>query len=86
MPYSSIYYLDLVRSRSVNSYVIGASNDLFRQDSNKFDVLVTNDPMTDDLTLKFSSNQVRDVVQLTRADLRFLQLFEDEQSSASLFD
>jgi ATP-dependent helicase/DNAse subunit B len=74
-PYVSIHSLDLIHNSQINSFVIGASNGLFRQQTN-LDVIITDQ----DEDFLIQSSQLKSELQLTTADLRFLQLFEDSQS------
>ena len=63
---------------NVNSYIIGASNGLFRQ-QNHVDFIVSD--QEEDFIIQ--SSQLKSQLQLTTADLRFTQLFEDQ---SGLFD
>jgi hypothetical protein len=70
--------LDLVNNSKLNSFVIGASNGLFRQQNN-IDFIVTDQ----DEDFIIQSSQLRSELQLTTADLRFMQLFEDQSGVKS---
>ncbi|CAF5005227.1 unnamed protein product, partial [Rotaria sp. Silwood1] len=61
---------------NTNSYLIGASNRLFRQQNN-IDFILTD--YDDDFIIQ--SPLLKQQLQLTTADLRFIQLFEDSQSN-----
>ncbi|CAF1195537.1 unnamed protein product [Adineta steineri] len=74
-PYLSLNNLDLLNNSNVNSYVIGASNGLFRQQNN-IDIII-NDQDEDFL---IQSTLLKSQLQLTTADLRFTQLFEDSDN------
>ncbi|CAF1530508.1 unnamed protein product [Adineta ricciae] len=74
-PYLPLNNLDLLTNRNVNSYVIGASNALFRQQVTHDIIIVEND---EDFLIQ--SSQLKSELQLTTADLRFLQLFEEENN------
>ncbi|UJR17918.1 hypothetical protein I4U23_004817 [Adineta vaga] len=74
-PYLPLNNLDILTNRNVSSYIIGASNGLFRQQTTHDVIMVDND---EDLLIQ--SPQVKSELQLTTADLRFLQLFEEENS------
>lgn len=63
----------------LNSYLIGASNGLFRQ-QNQIDFILTDQ----DEDFLIQSTQLKNELQLSTADLRFTQLFED-QSGWSFF-
>jgi hypothetical protein len=56
--------------------MIGASNALFRQQTNHQFILNDNEE-----EFLIQSSDLRQQLQLTTADLRFTQLFEDGQSS-----
>lgn len=75
-PYLSIHSLDIINNSNVNSYIIGASNGLFRQQNN-IDIIIPDN----DEEFIIQSNELKQQLQLTTADLRFAQLFEDSQSS-----
>ena len=64
----------------LNSYLIGASNGLFRQ-QNQLDFIL-NDQDEDFL---IQSTLLKSQLQLTTADLRFTQLFEDQSGGIFLF-
>lgn len=67
LPYLSLNYLDLLSDPAVQGFVVGASNVLFKQKRQLFDVLVELNEMrieTADLTL-------RRLLVLTTEDLRF---------------
>ena len=68
-----------MNNNRLNSYLIGASNGLFRQ-QNQIDFILTDQ----DEDFVIQSAQLKSDLQLTTADLRFTQLFED-QSGSSLF-
>ena len=78
---------DLRRS-SITSYWIGASNQLFRQeDQVEHDLIVIDreDDQEDSLFLfLFLSPTLKSQLQLTIADRRFTQLFQDPLTSLSL--
>ncbi|CAF3302750.1 unnamed protein product [Rotaria socialis] len=75
-PYLSIHSLDIINNKNVNSYIIGASNGLFRQQNNLDFILIDNDE-----DFQILSSELKQQLQLTTADLRFTQLFEDSQSN-----
>ncbi|CAF1615353.1 unnamed protein product [Rotaria sp. Silwood1] len=75
-PYISIYSLDIINNSNINSYLIGASNRLYRQQNN-IDFILTD---YDDDDFIIQSSLLKQQLQLTTADLRFTQLFEDSQS------
>ena len=64
-----------MRDVRVRSYVIGASNGLFRHQT-QLDVIVNDH----DDELLIPSAELRQELQLTTADLRFAQLFEEGQT------
>ncbi|CAF4890069.1 unnamed protein product, partial [Rotaria sp. Silwood2] len=74
-PYISIHSLDIINNSNINSYLIGASNRLYRQQNN-IDFILTD--YDDDFIIQ--SSILKQQLQLTTADLRFTQLFEDSQS------
>ncbi|CAF0986350.1 unnamed protein product [Rotaria sordida] len=75
-PYISIHSLDMINNSNINSYLIGASNRLFRQQNN-IDFILTD--YDEDFIIQ--SSLLKQQLQLTTADLRFTQLFEDSQSN-----
>jgi len=79
-PYLSIHSLDLLNNSHINSYIIGASNGLFRQ-QNGIDFILTD--QEEDFLIQ--SSQLKNELQLTTADLRFTQLFEDQSGFIYLF-
>ena len=64
-----------MRDVRVRSYVIGASNGLFRHQT-QLDVIVNDH----DEEWLIQSAELRQELQLTTADLRFAQLFEEGQT------
>ncbi|CAF4553832.1 unnamed protein product, partial [Rotaria sp. Silwood2] len=75
-PYISIHSLDIINNSNINSYLIGASNRLYRQQNN-IDFILTD--YDDDFIIQ--SSILKQQLQLTTADLRFTKLFEDSQSN-----
>jgi hypothetical protein len=71
----SIHSLDLIINSNISSFLIGASNGLFRKQNN-LDVIITDQ----DENFLLQSSQLKNELQLTTADLRFIQLFEDSQT------
>ena len=67
-----------MRDVRVRSYVIGASNGLFRHQT-QLDVIVNDH----DEELLIQSAELRQELQLTTADLRFTQLFEEGENESN---
>lgn len=70
LPYLSITYLDLLSDPRVNSFVIGATNFLFKQRRELFDIVVDMDESLCEVDIVDSS--LRKCLTLTTEDLRFI--------------
>lgn len=66
-PYLSLAYLDILSDQRVQSFVIGATNYLFKQKRNLFDVIVELDSSKIDII----DNDLKKKLQLSTEDLRF---------------
>lgn len=66
-PYLSLAYLDILSDQRVKSFVIGATNYLFKQKRNLFDVIVELDGAKIDII----DNDLKKKLQLSTEDLRF---------------
>lgn len=66
-PYLSLAYLDILSDSRVKSFVIGATNYLFKQKRNLFDVVVELDGAKVDIV----DNDLKKKLQLSTEDLRF---------------
>ena len=66
-PYLSLAYLDILSDSRVKSFVIGATNYLFKQKRNLFDVVVELDGAKIDII----DNDLKKKLQLSTEDLRF---------------
>lgn len=66
-PYLSLAYYDILEDVHIRSFVIGASNVLFRQKKHNLDVIVEDD----ETRIHVSDAELRRQLQLTTADLRF---------------
>lgn len=87
-PYLSIHSLDEIRRKEIRSYLIGATNQLFRQEDRQqhhFILLDRRDERGEDRedNFIFLNSQLKSDLQLTIQDRRFTQLFF--QTSTSLF-
>ncbi|XP_044263498.1 late secretory pathway protein AVL9 homolog [Tribolium madens] len=67
LPYLSLPYLDLVTDVNVRGYVVGATNILFKQKSQLYDVLVD----VDAARIECQDLELRKQLHLTTEDLRF---------------
>lgn len=67
LPYLSLQYMDLLSDPVVKGFLIGASNVLFKQKRQLFDVLVE----SGDLRIETADFNLRRQLQLTTEDLRF---------------
>lgn len=67
LPYLSLQYMDLLSDPAVKGFLIGASNVLFKQKRQLFDVLVE----TSDLRIETADFALRRQLQLSTEDLRF---------------
>lgn len=68
LPYLSISYLDLLSDKRVRSFVIGATNFLFKQRKEMYDVVVD----MEENTIIINDPQLRRCLSLTIEDLRFM--------------
>lgn len=68
LPYLSLSYMDLLTDPSVNGFIIGTSNILFRQKSRLMDVFVD----IETATIEAQSVELRRQMSLTTEDLRFI--------------
>lgn len=68
LPYLSLSYMDFLTDPSVNGFIIGTSNILFRQKSQLMDVFI--DVGTN--TIEAHSLELRRQITLTTEDLRFI--------------
>lgn len=66
-PYLSLAYLDILSDSRVRSFVCGATNYLFKQKRNLFDVIVE----IDGAKLEILDNDLKKKLQLSTEDLRF---------------
>lgn len=67
LPYLSLQYMDLLSDPAVKGFLIGASNVLFKQKRQLFDVLVE----SSDLRIETADFNLRRQLQLSTEDLRF---------------
>lgn len=68
LPYLSISYLDLLSDKRVRSYVIGATNFLFKQRKEMYDVIVD----MEENTIIINDTNLKKHLTLTTEDLRFM--------------
>lgn len=68
LPYLSISYLDLMADARVKSFVIGATNFLFKQKKDMYDIIVD----IDENKIEINDPQLRKCLALTTEDLRFM--------------
>jgi len=68
LPYLSISYLDLLSDSRIKSFVIGATNFLFKQKSEMYDMIVD----MDDDTITINDPDLKKSLGLTAEDLRFM--------------
>lgn len=68
MPYLSLPYMDLLTDSSVNGYIIGTSNILFRQKRQIMDVFID----IESTTIEAHDPELRRQLSLTTEDLRFI--------------
>ncbi|KAK6038881.1 hypothetical protein COOONC_23614, partial [Cooperia oncophora] len=88
-PYLSISYLDMIRSKSVRGFAIGATNALFVTKRDLIDAIVTIDEQ-DIGQIEFVDANLKREVPLTSADLRFcdyiLKNIEENKKSTAVFE
>lgn len=93
LPYLSISYLDLLSDSRVRSFVIGATNFLFKQRREMYDVIVD----MEENTISIQDGQLKQALSLSIEDLRFMDYiqkhvnpnssnFTDTPSAESAFD
>lgn len=68
LPYLSLPYMDLLTDSSVNGFIIGTSNILFRQKRQIMDVLID----VEHATIETQDQDLRRQLSLTTEDLRFV--------------
>lgn len=68
LPYLSLPYMDLLTDSSVNGFIIGTSNILFRQKRQIMDVLID----VEQATIETQDQELRRQLSLTTEDLRFV--------------
>lgn len=68
LPYLSLPYMDLLTDPSVNGYIIGTSNILFRQKRQIMDVLID----IENVSIETHDQDLRRQLTLTTEDLRFV--------------
>lgn len=68
LPYISLPYLDLLQDPSVHSYVVGASNILFKQKRGLADVLID----TETTLIEIADIELKKLLQLSTEDRRFI--------------
>lgn len=68
LPYLSLPYLDLLSDPSVNGYLVGTSNILFRQKRQLMDVFID----IENSTIEAHDPELRRQISLTTEDLRFI--------------
>jgi hypothetical protein len=68
LPYLSISYLDLLSDKRVRSFVIGATNFLFKQRREMYDVIVD----MEENSIIISDTNLKKLLSLTIEDLRFM--------------
>lgn len=68
LPYLSLPYMDLLTDPSVNGYIIGTSNILFRQKRQIMDVLID----VENTSIETHDQELRRQLTLTTEDLRFV--------------
>lgn len=68
LPYLSLPYMDLLTDSSVNGFIIGTSNILFRQKRQIMDVLID----VENATIETQDQELRRQLSLTTEDLRFV--------------
>ena len=66
-PYLSLAYLDILTDKRAKSFVIGATNYLFKQKRNLFDVIIE----LDGAKIEIIDNDLKKKLQLSTEDLRF---------------
>ncbi|KHJ89838.1 hypothetical protein OESDEN_10329 [Oesophagostomum dentatum] len=85
-PYLSISYLDMIRSKVVRAYAIGATNALFVTKKDLLDAIITIDEQGSGQITLLDPNLKREL-NLTSADLRFcdflLKNIEDNKKSSA---
>lgn len=69
LPYLSISYLDLLSDTRVRSFVIGATNFLFKQRKEMYDVIVD---MEENNIIMINDSALKKCLSLTTEDLRFM--------------
>jgi len=79
-PYLSIHSLSMISDRRIRSFFIGSSNQLFRLDEKSLD-FIFDDQIED---FQILSSQLKVELQLTTADLRFVQSFENSSTKEIL--
>ncbi|RCN52667.1 hypothetical protein ANCCAN_01043 [Ancylostoma caninum] len=88
-PYLSISYLDMIRSKVVRAYAIGATNALFVTKKDLLDAVITIDEQNGGQITLLDVNLKREL-NLTSADLRFgdyiMKNIEDNRKSSALFE
>lgn len=68
LPYLSLSYMDLLADPSVNGFIIGTSNILFRQKSQLMDIFID----VESNSIEAHSPELRRQISLTTEDLRFI--------------
>uniref|UniRef100_A0A0K0CWA2 Avl9 domain-containing protein n=1 Tax=Angiostrongylus cantonensis TaxID=6313 RepID=A0A0K0CWA2_ANGCA len=88
-PYVSLSYLDMIRSKSVRGFTIGATNALFVTKRDLIDVIITVDDQ-DCGQIEFLDGSLKRELTLTSADLRFgdylLKNIEENRRSTAMFE
>ncbi|VDM52637.1 unnamed protein product [Angiostrongylus costaricensis] len=88
-PYVSLSYLDMIRSKSVRGFAIGATNVLFVTKRDLIDVIITVDDQ-DCGQIEFLDGSLKRELTLTSADLRFgdylLKNIEENRRSTAMFE
>ncbi|KAJ1355043.1 hypothetical protein KIN20_012165 [Parelaphostrongylus tenuis] len=88
-PYVSLSYLDMIRSKSVRGFMVGATNALFVTKRDLIDAIVTVDDQ-DCGQIEFLNGNLKRELALTSADLRFgdylLKNIEENRRSTAMFE
>lgn len=79
LPYLSISYLDLLSDSRVRSFVIGATNFLFKQRREMYDVIVD----MEENTIIIPDTKLKQALSLTIEDLRFMDYLQRHVNSSS---
>lgn len=77
LPYISLPYLDMLQDPSIHSYVIGASNILFKQKRSLADVFID----TETMTIEVQNLELKRMLQLSTEDRRFVEYLVKHVSS-----